>query len=102
MLYRLHAARLGRRLGRELRSSLRYNPDAWSIKAHDAIDGVTELQSSLFAVTIQPSKQLPAVRLFDRCRVSYAGGDVWLPLIARVRLKNAARLYMARRAVSRT
>ena len=112
MLYRFRAARAARRLARELRASLMTQPRTWSIRPHEAIDGVTELKATLkrrepedvdrvFTITVQPSKQLPAVRVLDRCRLACDGGDVWLPLLPRIRLKNCVRLFMAIHATGR-
>jgi len=105
MLYHRQAKKRGRKLARMLRDSIAWRDEPlgpiligtcwWEIVPHEPLDGITELRRGDYAVTIQPSKQLPAVRMFDRCRLSFRGADVWLPLIQRLRLKNAVRLYMA-------
>lgn len=102
MLYRRQARKRARILAKMLRASLVWRADGqirispeWTISEHEPIDGITDLRRGQFAITIQPSKQLPAVRIFDRCRVSCRGADVWLPLLQRLRTKNAVRLWMA-------
>ena len=105
MLFRRQARRHGRMVARRLRSTLVqrqhvggeiYPGGTWKIVPHSPIGGVTELENNQgFTITIQPSKQLPAVRIFDRCRLCYKGADMWLSLWQRLRLKNAARLYVA-------
>lgn len=98
MLYRRQARILGRKIARELRSSITHTPDLWKVKPHHPLEGVTEIANSQFTVTIQRSRQLPAVRIFDRCSLSHNGCDVWLSLWQRIRLKNATRLWAAREA----
>lgn len=72
--------------------------DVWQVVEHPSLDGVTEICWAGYSVTIQPSKQLPAVRIFDRCRLCFKGADVWLSLWQRLRLKNAVRLWSVERA----
>lgn len=100
MSYRGRARKLAKAWAREMRASLTDTPfDYWEIIPHDPEDRITQLRhkAGRTVITIQPSKQLPAVRIFDRCSVAYDGCDAWLPLLQRIRLKNCVRLWILRK-----
>lgn len=100
MFYRLRARKLARHFSRELQRSIVDCPVHWSIVPHPPEARITQIakgEQQKTVVTIQPSKQLPAIRIFDRLSVAYDGADVWLPLLHRIRIKNAVRLWILRR-----
>jgi hypothetical protein len=78
-------------VARKVRASIARN---WSWEQAGEVVGPhgrgTSLTRDGVLVTITPRR----LRIFDRVNLYYKGGEVWLPLIARIRLRNAVRLYM--------
>lgn len=104
MSYRGKARRLAKAWSREIRASLEEQPfTTWEIIPHPPEARITQLKhkAGSTVITIQPSKQLPAVRIFDRCSLAYDGCDAWLPLLQRIRLKNAVRLWILRKRLQK-
>jgi len=73
------------KLSRKLRQSLAELDTKWKVGQDD--DGNTELSNSEFRIVIAPR----ALRLLDAVHVYSHDAEVWLPLVARVRLRAAAR-----------
>jgi hypothetical protein len=88
------------RLARKLRRSLVDDHAAWQISHGSIADTAVELtkldQDRQVTVAILPSCcRLP---FFERVQVRYGGTVVWIPLVANIRLRNAIRLYVLRKA----
>ena len=79
-------------LARELRVSLVEDEASWRID-RDFHDGAA-VTTGNFHITITPR----LLRVLDRIHLYCDGAEVWLPLVTRIRLRNAVRLYIARRA----
>lgn len=106
MLYRRQAKRHGRKLARRLRDSLVYRcggqivpAQDWTIAGNCSCDE-SQLERGPYLITIRPNSRFPSIRIFDQVRLAYQGCDVWLPLLQRIRLKNAARLHVTLRALT--
>jgi hypothetical protein len=80
------------RLVRQLRKSLSGEPDKWKIGENDA--GQPSLSKADFEIVLEPR----TVRLLDAIHVYSDGAEIWLPLIARLRLRTAARLCLIENA----
>src|SRR3954451_6185147 len=80
------------RLVRQLRKSLSGEPDKWKIGENDA--GQPSLSKGAFEIVLEPR----TVRLLDAIHVYSEGAEIWLPLIARLRLRTAARLCLIENA----
>jgi hypothetical protein len=73
------------RLARELRKSLASPVDNWKIMTDE--EGHPMLSNNGFRIVLMPR----AVRLLDAIHVYHEGAEIWLPLLARLRLRAAAR-----------
>src|SRR4051794_29677589 len=80
------------RLVRQLRKSLSGEPDKWKIGENDA--GQPSLSKGEFEIVLVPR----TLRLLDAIHVYSEGAEIWLPLIARLRLRTAARLCLIEHA----
>src|SRR3954467_7645232 len=80
------------RLVRQLRKSLSGEPDKWKIGENDA--GQPSLSKADFEIVLEPR----TVRRLDAIHVYSDGAEIWLPLIARLRLRTAARLCLIENA----
>jgi hypothetical protein len=74
-----------RRLARDLRTSLASPDDDWKIGTDE--EGNSMLSHDGFRIVLTPR----AARLFDAIRVYCDDAEIWLPLVARLRLRGAAR-----------
>ena len=74
-----------RRLARELRNSLASPDDAWKIGTDE--EGGPMLSKDGFRIVLTPR----TVRLLDAVHVYRGDAEIWLPLLARLRLRGAAR-----------
>jgi hypothetical protein len=74
-----------RRLARELRYSLASPDDDWKIGTDEESHSV--LSHEAFRIVLTPK----AARLFDAIHVYCDDAEIWLPLLARLRLRGAAR-----------
>ena len=74
-----------RRLARELRTSLASPDDNWKIGTDE--EGHPMLSNEGFRIVLTPR----AVRLFDAIHVYRDDAEIWLPLLARLRLRASAR-----------
>lgn len=74
-----------RRLARELRKSLASQDDNWKIGTDE--EGRPMLSNDGFRIVLEPR----AVRLLDAIHVYRDDAEIWLPLLARLRLRAAAR-----------
>jgi hypothetical protein len=83
---RFEASRLGRALGK----SLVDDPDSWKI------EGAKGDHATISDGTFKISVSARRLRILDSIHVSCDGAEVWLPLVARLRLRNAVRLFLAR------
>jgi hypothetical protein len=88
MLTFLQIRRRGGRLGGSLRHSVLNQPAQWVVGADEA--GRSRLEMGRFVITLTPR----LLRLFDATHVYCDGSEVWLPLVARLRLRNAVRLLL--------
>jgi hypothetical protein len=84
-----------RRLARMLRKSLLTDADNWKIDRVE-IDGAehTCLANGRFQVALVPRR----LRINDALYVYCDGAEVWLPLLPRLRVRNAARWRLIRHA----
>jgi hypothetical protein len=74
-----------RRLARELRASLASPDEDWSVGTDEG--GRPMLSKDGFRIVLTPR----TVRLLDAVHVYRNDAEIWLPLLARVRLRAAAR-----------
>ena len=81
----IRAHRDARILSRELRKSLASPDDSWKIETDE--EGHPTLSNNSFRIVLLPR----ASRLFDAIHVYNNGAEIWLPLLARLRLRAAAR-----------
>jgi hypothetical protein len=81
-----------RRLSRNLRTSLATPEDKWKVDTDD--EGRPTLSNCEVRVVLVPR----TVRLLDAIHVYSNDAEVWLPLLARLRLRAAARLRLIRDA----
>lgn len=90
------------RLAASLRRSLLRGDEGWRREPGDEGDPNraprTELrlgdEAEAIAISIRPR----CIRLFDAIYVTQHSSEVWLPLVSRIRLRNAARWYLASQA----
>ena len=80
------------RLVRQLRKSLSSEPDKWKIGENDT--GQPSLSKGEFEIVLVPR----TLRLLDAIHVYSEGAEIWLPLIARLKLRTAARLCLIENA----
>lgn len=81
------------RLARALRRSILDESKLWEI---DAVESERpSIAAGPFRLVITPR----SVRLFDALHVYCDGAEVWLPLLWRLRLRNALRLVIAEQAL---
>jgi hypothetical protein len=73
------------RLSRKLRNSLATPSDNWKVETDD--DDGPALAHGDFRIVLVPR----GARLFDAIHVYSAGAEIWMPLMARLRLRAAAR-----------
>lgn len=73
------------KLSRQLRQSLADPNAKWKIAVDD--DENPEMSNGDFRIVLEPR----AVRLLDAIHVYHDGAELWLPLVARLRLRAAAR-----------
>lgn len=73
------------KLSRTLRKSLSAPADKWKVGTDD--EGNPTLSSGDFRIALVPR----AARLFDAIHVYNGNAEIWLPLVARLRLRAAAR-----------
>ena len=85
---------LGGRLAESLHHSVMSQPELWVVGADDA--GCSRLEMGRFVITLTPRR----LRLFDAIHVHFDGSDVWLPLYARLKLRNAVRLLLIEQAAA--
>jgi hypothetical protein len=78
------------RLANSMRRSMLANSDFWTIDADR--QGRPMLMRSRFRVALVPQR----LRVFDSIHLYCDEAEVWLPLWARWRLRNAARLLIVR------
>ena len=82
------------RLVRQLRRSLLDDEEQiWEIDSDP--QGRPILTSGPFRILIVPR----AIRLFDAIHLHCDDVETWLPILARIRLRNAVRLYLLRTAL---
>ena len=74
-----------RSLSRELRNSLASPEDDWKIGTDE--EGSSTLSNEGFRIVLMPR----AARLLDAIHVYCDDAEIWLPLLARLRLRGAAR-----------
>lgn len=74
-----------RRLGRELRDSLASDEDGWEVGTDKEKNPM--LSKDGFRIVLTPR----SVRLLDAVHVYRNDAEIWLPLLARLRLRGAAR-----------
>ena len=74
-----------RRLARELRESLASPDEDWGVGTDES--GRPMLSKEGFRIVLTPR----AIRLLDAVHVYRNDAEIWLPLLARVRLRAAAR-----------
>ena len=81
------------RLARSIRRSILTETKLWEIDADEAER--PSIAAGPFRLVITPR----AVRLFDALHLYCDGAEVWLPLLWRLRLRNAVRLVIAENAL---
>ena len=74
-----------RRLARELRNSLASPDDDWKIGTDEETHAMLSREG--FRIVLTPR----TARLFDAIHVYCDDAEIWLPLVARLRLRGAAR-----------
>jgi hypothetical protein len=84
----------GRRLARKLRESLANPKDKWEVGAND--DSRPTLSNGEFQVVLVPR----ALRILDAVHVYHNDAEIWLPLVARLRLRGAARARLIQDATA--
>jgi hypothetical protein len=77
-----------RNLSRKLRKSLATPQDKWKVDTND--EGQPTLSSGGIYITLVPR----AARILDGIHVYSDDAEIWLPLLARLRLRAAARLRL--------
>jgi hypothetical protein len=77
-----------RRLSRRLRESLAAPDDSWQVSTDD--DGQPMLSNGDIRIVLIPR----TARIFDALHVYSNDTEVWLPLLARLRLRGAARMRL--------
>ena len=90
MFFSIHARADARRLARQLRRSMLTERELWGIDADR--QGRPVLSRGRFRIAIVPRN----LRLFDAVHLFCDEVEVWLPLVARIRLRNAVRFIIAR------
>lgn len=90
MLFFIQIRSEARRLSRQVRRSLVTERESWEIDADR--QGRPVLSRGQFRIAIVPRN----VRLFDAVHLFCNEVEVWLPLVARIRLRNAVRFVIAR------
>jgi hypothetical protein len=88
----IRAHRDARILSRQLRKSLALPEHNWKIESDE--DGRPTLSNNGFRIVLTPR----ASRLFDAIHVYNNDAEIWLPLVARLRLRAAARGRLIRDA----
>jgi hypothetical protein len=83
---------LGIRLARTLRRSLLTQSDSWTIEADR--QGRPIVSAGPFRILIDPRR----LRLFDAIHLYCDDTEIWLPLIARIRLRSGVRLFLLNHA----
>jgi hypothetical protein len=81
----IRSRRDARRLARELRDLLASPDEDWKVGTDE--DGHPMLSKESFCIVLTPR----TVRLLDAIHVYRDDAEIWLPLLARVRLRAAAR-----------
>jgi hypothetical protein len=81
------------RLARSLRRSILTERQLWEIDVDAA--GCPQLVAGPFRVVIGPRP----VRLLDALHVYCGGAEIWLPIVWRLRLRNAVRLVLVENAL---
>jgi hypothetical protein len=84
----------GRRLARKLRESLADPKEKWTVGADD--EGRPTLSNGEFRIVLVPR----AVRILDAVHVYHDEAEIWLPLVARLRLRGAARARLIQDATA--
>ena len=93
--------RQGRELARQQRLSLAQGY-YWKIEPLPANVEGARLSRGAFAIVLMPCDCcLKFIRVFDQCKLHYCSADVYVPLLARIRLRNAARVYVQAEALSK-
>jgi hypothetical protein len=84
-----------RQVGRMLRRSILTHPERWKIEAAEG--SLTSLVDREFRIVLEPR----FIRVFDAIHVYCDDAEVWLPVMPRIRLRNAARWLLLRHAAGR-
>lgn len=84
----------GRRLARKLRESLANSDEKWTVAGDD--DGRATLSNGEFRIVLEPR----AARILDAIHVYNDDAEIWLPLVARLRLRGAARARLIQEAAA--
>ncbi len=99
MLTFLKTRRNGRSLARRVRRSLLDTEKFWQVGALPANVYGAQLERKKVRVVLMPCDcACKFLRIFDRCRLLVDGVDVFVPLVARIRLRTAARYVVQRDA----
>ena len=100
MIYFLRSRRQGRKIARKVRELLDDERVMWEVKPAASPGAVLHLKLdySLIAVVIECKR----LRFLDSVHLYVDGADVYVPLIARIRLRGAARCRMQEIAELRT
>ncbi len=87
----------GRQAARKLASAILVSLDNWPDKWGECTDGCDGIQfgTAPLEVTIWVRR----VRMFDGVHVYYYGIEIWIPLLARLRLRRAVRYVLAKKAI---
>jgi hypothetical protein len=84
----------GRRLARKLRESLADPKGTWAAGADD--EGRPALSNGEFRIVLVPR----TLRILDAIHVYHDDAEIWLPLVARLRLRGAARARLIQDAAA--
>lgn len=85
----------GRRVGCAIARAIADKPQDWKAVAlpTESLYGA-RLSSGRFTVVLAPNERCPCLRPFDSVRLLCDGMDVYVPLIARLCLRKAARRFV--------
>ena len=99
MIQAIRMRLLGCRVGCRIARSLRDEASCWKVKPCPIMSGQSWVECDSLAVTITPCEKCPCLRVMDHVRVYKDGSDVCLPWLARIRVRNAVRVFLLENAL---
>lgn len=99
MFETIKARRASRKLARSVMAFIRQQPDKWRVSASIiSHTGQTIVKSGQWTLVLSPCDRCPNCRLCDSVRFYSEGSDVFIPFLARIRLRAHVRWLMAVKA----